>query len=75
MPAEDSGVLTLLVVCSSPHSTPCRPLPSNTNSVYNDIERGRSWTSQSSLGGRKSRSLGMFSLSVSVPQCGGCVTV
>ena len=25
--------------------------------------------------GRKSRSLGVFSFSVSVPQCGGCVTV
>ena len=43
MPAEDWWCATLLVVCSSPHSTPCRPLPRSTNSVYDDIERGRSW--------------------------------
>ena len=41
---------------------------------------GRGWSqfcliSQSSLESRKSRSLGVSSLSVSVPQCGGCVPV
>ena len=41
---------------------------------------GRGWIqfsliSQSSLESRKSRSLGDTSLSVSVPQCGGCVPV
>ena len=41
---------------------------------------GRGWSqfcliSQSSLESRKSRSLGVSSLSVSVPQCGGFVTV
>ena len=41
---------------------------------------GRGWSqfcliNQSSLENRKSRSLGVSSLSVSVPQCGGCVPV
>ena len=51
--------------------------------MYDDIERGgvgRGWNqfsliSQSSLGSRKSRSLGVSSLSVPVPLCGGRVPV
>ena len=59
---------------------PCRAAPTVGMMILKGGGVGRGWSqfcliSQSSLESRKSRSLGVSSLSVSVPQCGGCVPV
>ena len=60
---------------------PCRAAPTVGTMILKGGGVGRGWSqfsliSQSSLGSRKSRSLGVSSLSVSVPQCGRvCPTV
>ena len=59
---------------------PCRAAPTVGMMILKGGGVGRGWSqfcliSQSSLESRRSRSLGVSSLSVSLPQCGGCVPV